>query len=1364
MRKKALRKEFYMEIRKTLNRFLSILSIVALGVAFYSGIQSAAPDMRDSGDAYFDENQLMDLRVIGTLGLTDADVAALEAVEGISKAEAGYMADVLCGEETQQALRMESISTAFNRLTPSVGRLPEAAGECFLDIEFLDASDYQVGDDITLYGEDADSFALRRSTFTIVGAGSSPLYISFGRGNTTLGNGELAGVGYLLPEDFDLEAYTQVYLEAEGAKAQTAYTPGYDDLIAQVQARVEEIAGARCEARYAEVVGEANEKLADAKQELEDGRAEGESELAEAAEALEEARAQIFDGKRELADSAAKLKDAKQEWEDGKAAIEENEATLEKSEQDLADARQQLADGQAQLADGKQQLAANEQTFQQQYDAGIAEIEAGEQQLADAKEALNAGKEAYKSGKKQYKDGRASYKEGKAQYKEGLAEYERQAKEWEEKKAGLAAQRAELAGNQGQLQTAIPQMETQLAALQEQRTQTQAALDDAAQKLDALAAARAQIEAANAQKAQLDGQIAACENSLAKQQAIVDAQQQLPEESRDVAALEAAAQAVATYQAQLDQLTAAQGELARQLEEANQQLAPLAEAEPALTEGVQTAQAAISQIDGGIAALQAELETQRGNLAAVEDGIAQIDAGISQGDAAVAAGAQQLAASKAQLDEAKATLDASKKQLGEARAEIDAGEKEIAENEQKLKDGRQELENGRQQLENARAVIAQNEQKLADAQAQITSGETQLADGKQQLADAKKELSDAWEEIADGERQLAEGVEEFHDGERAYKDGLRDYQDGVREFDEKIADGEAKIADAEEEVAKLKMPEWTVDDRSALPDNVGYGENADRMRSLGQVFPALFFLVAALISLTTMTRMVEEERTQIGTLKALGYGKLPIATKYLLYALAATLVGSVVGVAFGEKFLPFVIVTAYRIMYHHMNTMVLPYNTKFALIATGAAVFSTMAATLAACFKELAATPAVLMRPPAPKEGKRVLLERIPFVWKHLSFSWKSTVRNLFRYKKRFFMTIFGISGCMALMLVGYGLRDSIMDVARLQFEDLQIYDGMVILDSDASESAKAELVDRVAAEARVENYTLALMRADTVRNGKKSWDLYVMVPEDVDAFADFVKYRDRETQEPYELTDEGAILTEKIADMMGVKEGGTITVEDEDRGDVQVPVAKITENYLSHYIYLTPALYAQCFGETPDYGTVLYRMRPEEKEQVSAVGEELLDFDAALSVSYTGTLMGQLNDMLSALDAVMIVLIVSAGMLAFVVLYNLNNININERKRELATIKVLGFYDSEVSAYVYRENILLTIIGIAAGAGLGILLHRFTITTVEVDACMFGRNIKPASFLYCAAFTAGFSIFVNVLMHFKLKKIDMVESLKSVE
>lgn len=1367
MKKRALRKDFYMEIRKSLNRFLSILLIVALGVAFYSGIQSAAPDMRYSGDEYFDEHKLMDLKVIGTLGLTEDDIEALSQIDGVAAVEPGYLVDVLCGGETQKVLRLESVTPTLNQLTATEGRLPEASGECFVDVEFLDASEYEIGDTITFYlTEEDDELPLKRDTFTIVGAGSSPLYISFSRGNTTLGTGELSGACYILPEDFDYEVYTQAYIEADGARDLTAYTDAYDTLIKKVMDRVEEIEGARCEIRYQEVMEEAEEALADAKQELEDGRKEGESELAEAESEIADGEKKLADGKKDLEDAKQELADGEKEIEDGERELADNKAALADKEQELADAKAQLADGWAQLESGKNELASQEASFNKQYKSAMKEITSGEQELSDAKARLASGRAQYEAGLAQYEEGKQQYEAGEQQYAQGLSKLQAQETAWPGQKQQLEAQRAELAGNQTALEAALSQMDTQLAQLQVQQSQAQTQRDSLQAQLDEL---NGQIASLQQSQSGLQAEQSELQDNAAS---LTDRSESLNAQIEEEKAKETPdTDKIASLEAELSQVQNSLDEVQNRLNEIPAELAAVqeglagcqAQAEP-LADGIAQADAGLAQINDGIAALEAEITTQNGNLEQVKAGILQIDSGIAQAESELAAGGQQLAQSRTQLDTVKQQLDETLPQLNAAKEELESGEKEIAANEKKLKSARSRLKSGKEQIAGAKQTIAANEQTLINSQAQLDDGERQLADGKQQIADAEKELADAKQELEDGKKEIADAEKEVADAGRELADGKKEYEDGKKEFEEEIADAEQKIADAEADIADIDMPEWTVSDRSDLPDNIGYGENADRMRNIGQVFPVLFFLVAALISLTTMTRMVEEERTQIGTLKALGYGKMAIASKYLGYALIATLAGSVLGVLLGEKFLPFVIVTAYKIMYHHMPNVVLPYNMTYALIATGAALFSTMFATFASCYRTLADAPAVLMRPPAPKEGKRVLLERIPFLWKHLSFTWKSTVRNLFRYKKRFFMTIFGIGGCMALMIVGYGLRDSIMDVANLQFGELQIYDGMVILDTDEPQKEQEALETAIAQDTRVENYTKAMMRKDTVQIGKKRWDLYLMVPENVESFSRFVNFRDRTSGEVYELTDEGAIITEKIAKELDLKPGDTVAIENEDYGTVEIPVVAITENYLHHYLYLTPALYEQYYGEEPQYDQILYRAAENDIGTVMTIGEDFMTYKAALSISYTQSLMSQLSNMLSALDAVIIVLIVSAGLLAFVVLYNLNNININERKRELATIKVLGFYDGEVDAYVYRENILLTIIGIFVGVVLGMILHRFTIVTVEVDYCMFGRNINLPSFLTSAAYTAAFSAFVNFIMHFKLKKIDMVESLKSVE
>ena len=704
-------------------------------------------------------------------------------------------------------------------------------------------------------------------------------------------------------------------------------------------------------------------------------------------------------------------------------------------------------------------------------------------------------------------------------------------------------------------------------------------------------------------------------------------------------------------------------------------------------------------------------------------------------------------------------------QYGASIEELETGISEVNEGLKALETQEQDYQSKLTALNNSKAELAAKEQQLADTKAALDSSKQQLSDAYSQIESGKGQLASGWAQIDEKEQELASGEAEIAENETTLEDAKAEYEEGKKEAEDEIADGEAKIADAEEELAEIEDPKWYVYDRSNLPEHDGYGENADRMRAIGKVFPVIFFLVAALISLTSMTRMVEEQRTQIGTMKALGYSKWAIVSKYLGYALLATAGGSIIGVLIGEKVLPFIIIYAYGIMYQHIPEILVPYDWAYAIEASIAAVACTMFATVFSCYRELGEQPASLMRPPAPKIGKRVLLEYVGFIWKCLNFTWKSTIRNLMRYKKRFFMTIFGIGGCMALMLVGYGIRDSVFEIADIQYTEIQSYDGNLILKENLSEDEHQELTDSLEQNQDIARFMDAYMKNLVLTKDGHERETYVMVLGQPKASENYVHFHDRKTKEAYELSDDGAIISEKTAKLLNAKVGDTISIKDENEGNKEIVIQNICENYMGHYLYMTPKYYEKVYGEKPEYNTVLFSVQDSyTREQMEEAGEKILARDEVLSLSYMKDIEKRLNDMLKSLNLVIIVLIVSAGMLAFVVLYNLNTINIAERKRELATLRVLGFYNPEVAAYVYRENILLTLIGTIVGAGLGKILHLFIIETVEVPAAMFGRIINLPSYIYSFLFTILFSMIVNGVMYFKLRKIDMVESLKSIE
>ena len=424
----------------------------------------------------------------------------------------------------------------------------------------------------------------------------------------------------------------------------------------------------------------------------------------------------------------------------------------------------------------------------------------------------------------------------------------------------------------------------------------------------------------------------------------------------------------------------------------------------------------------------------------------------------------------------------------------------------------------------------------------------------------------------------------------------------------------------------------------------------------------------------------------------------------------------------------------------------------------------TTLAAWAACYKELFEVPAELMRPAAPKAGKRVFLERITFIWKRLNFSRKASVRNLIRYKKRFFMTIFGIGGCTALLLLGFGLKDSVSYLGVGQFENIFVYDASISIDTEAEEEKKAELMDTVASDDRVTDGTEMLETAVDVEKDGVQKSAYLIVPQDESVLAQYIRLQNRETGESYELTDDGIVISEKLAALLNVSEGDTVTLGGDDTEHVEAVVTHITENYFMHYVYMDRELYEELYDKEPEWNMLFVNLAQTDEAFENQVQEDYMELDAVLGVTFISGTAETVEDMLDTMNVVILVLVVSAGMLAFIVLYNLNNINISERKRELATLKVLGFFDREVSSYVNRENIMLTVIGTAVGLIMGTALHRYVMTTVETDTLMFGRTIELHSFVYSILLTLVFSIIVNGMQYFKLRKIDMVESLKSVE
>ena len=752
------------------------------------------------------------------------------------------------------------------------------------------------------------------------------------------------------------------------------------------------------------------------------------------------------------------------------------------------------------------------------------------------------------------------------------------------------------------------------------------------------------------------------------------------------------------------QIQSGESELNAKETEANEQMQSAQNSKAEIQSNLNMARNALAQVNANYNSINQQLK----NLEGMQDA--------------------QSAKQRAELEQTKTVLENKKRELEENIAKAEAG---ITQIEQSIQNGKAELENAKQTLQNSKSQITAQENTLKKTK----------IDAYAKIQDAQTTLNIAKSELANGEAELEEKRQEV---------------------DEKLNDAEKELIDARDKIAQIENATWYILDRNTNQGYTSFIQDTKSVESIGVVFPIVFFVIATLISLTSMTRMVEEERTQIGTLKALGYTKIQVASKYLIYALSACLIGGTIGMFVGCNLLPRVIWMMYSMMYS-IDIFVVKFNVIYSLIGLAAASICVVGATLYAVLKELKETPAILMRPKAPKNGKRVLLEKVPFIWKHLSFTRKVTVRNLFRYKKRFLMTIIGILGCTALIITGFGLKDSITAIIPNQFEKVFKYDIQISLKANLEEEQKNDLITELKDKNEIKDIVETNITAGNLTNGNKEEEVQIIVPKDTNELENVISLNDRKSKENVKLNDNEIMITDKLAQLTGTKVGDTIKIKDSDDKTKEFKVSNIVENYVGHYVYMSKNLYEKNYEK---YETNVLYVDDEDisQEQEDLLVKEIVDKNEISSVSPTSTVMSMIDDMMNSLNYVVIILIVSAGMLAFVVLYNLSNVNISERIRELATIKVLGFYDKEVYNYISRETIILTLIGIVLGCIAGYYLNVFILGTCEINALRFAKIVNPMSYVYSILITIIFTIIVNIVTYFSLKKIDMIESLKSVE
>ncbi|MCM1343879.1 MAG: FtsX-like permease family protein [Lachnospiraceae bacterium] len=935
-------------------------------------------------------------------------------------------------------------------------------------------------------------------------------------------------------------------------------------------------------------------------------------------------------------------------------------------------------------------------------------------------------------------------------YKDFIAEKEIVWEDCASQAADMRYQRI-LADAEEELADAREEFETEKADAEKELADAREELEDA----------REQLEDGERQLADAREELADARRTLAdKEKELADGEREIADKEKEVA--EGEVEIRDGYEALArggQQLDAAEAELEAGRKELEAQRAALEEKSAEIAAGEQILAGKETEMQSAsmqLSQARQELERQEKEL---ND---QIALGSIPADMAAAMSAQ-ITAAKGELGKQEETIEAGQEQLVQSRQELEAGKAAIAEGmsaiaayEQQLLAGQEQIAAGRQQLDEAGSQLWEGQQELAEGRAALEDARAQLEDGKKQLADARKEMEDA-------ERTLAEKEQELADGQAEYEDGQAEYEDGVSEFDEKIADAQRELDDAEREIEDLEPPDSYLLGRDTNVGYVCFENDSTIVEGIANIFPVFFFLVAALVCITTMNRMVEEQRTQIGVLKALGYSERVIMSKYTFYSGSAAVLGCVIGYMGGTWLFPKVLWAAYGIMYR-VDTLVYVFDWKLAVISLIVSILCSVGTTWLSCRMELKEVAAQLMRPKSPKVGKRVFLEYVTFLWKRLGFLRKVSIRNIFRYRKRLIMMVMGISGCTALLLTGFGIKDSIANVATQQFEEIQIYDLDVLFSEDISEeilSKTDEIIRDVTGTDAGQYVPVYETTYDLVtESGRKTVNVLLFEEE-----ADMAPFLDLHTKGREQLAFPGAgelVITDKIARSYGITIGDTVTLQNEDMQTITARVSGINQNFIYNYVYISSETYREQTGKEAGCRN-LYLNIPEGAD-VHLIAAALMKWEDVASVSVNADTMERFSSMMKSLDLIVVFVIACAAGLAFIVLYNLTNINITERIREIATIKVLGFHKRETASYVFRENMVLAAMGIVVGLPLGRLLHWFVMNEIQVDMIAFDIRVRPVSYLYSVVLTYLFAWLVNRLMNGKLEKISMTESLKSVD
>lgn len=1319
--KKTYLKLIIDEIKSSFGRFAAIFSIVALSIGFLAGLLASTPDMRITADNYYDERNTADIFIKATMGLTEKDITALYNIDGIKEIMPAYVLDMLLNTEKEVLTGkifglplLSNNNSPINNLKLVSGRMIENKNECVVENGGGSLSDIEIGTKLVISKENEDyeniDDKFNTLEYTVVGVVDNPFYYSVEGERSSIGSGKTNVLVYIDESSYALDVYTDFYITLKGANSFTAFSDEYELYVESFVNKLKSISKKQSLARLQEVKDKANDKLNEAKTEYADAKAEVEEELADA-------QKKINDGKTELADALVKLTDGRKELEDAKATLKiETDDALKKISDginELEDAKVELDDGEIKYADGLLEL----EDGQKKYDDGYKEFLDGEQELKDAQKKFDDGERLYLFGVDELKVGRYELYKGYQELNAAKAKLTSSEQELIAGQNALTIQKAQFDGLVSQVVTATS-IATSSSSIKNNDELLQAIRNDTTTSGGISTTVTGILVDMKANLVAQEALLQTAKSALSAQITDLESKIENPPDDVDENTIE-------TYK-----------------------------------NDINTLKNEVVTISTSLAALQASINTfpdSSQKLLFTQDSITAGEAQLNGAAFQIASGWEQ--------------YNVGIKKLENAALDIEVGETKLNKAKRELEDNRKKLEDGWKELEEARVELVDAKKKLDDGQVELEDARKELDDGWKKYNDGVEEIKDAQEtlkmeiekaniEIADAEIDLAEGYRDYEKGKNELLENEQKYLDGKRDAQKELGDALVKITDAEQEISEIKTPEWYVLDRNSNVSYASFSMNSSKVADVTKVFPIFFFLIAALVTLTTMTRMVEEERSQIGTLKALGYKKSIIIFKYIIYSGLASTLGSITGLIIGFRLFPRVIWNAYRTMYS-LPDLTNQFLWEYALPISLLIIVLTVSVTVYVSYSSLKEKPSTLMLPRAPKAGKKIFLERIDFIWSRMKFSYKSTARNIMRYKKHLFMTIIGVSGCTALVLSGFGIKDSIGSIANTQFIDIFKYDLRVELeDVDEYDSVLKNILNNFD---KVEDYAEIFSDTGYVYNKNDKLTVSIKIPINIDTVGNIITLRDLKSGNKIGFSESSIILTQKLAEIIGVSVGDKFVMEDGDGKTAEFSVTAITENYVGTYIYMNKNDYEKAFNKEIKINSILINV-PSKVSNFDDITTEILNSESVMNVEPITQLKKSFDNLLGTMNYIVIVLIVASGALAIIVLYNLTNININERRKELSTLKVLGYHKEEIAGYVFRETFILSLIGTFLGLPFGVMLHTFVIKTVEAANLMLGRSISTQSYIYSIIITLFFSIVVDLILLLKLNKIEMVESMKAID